>query len=238
MNEKIILIFKGIIVLLLGYILGFMLGGLLGDLFNFSLNDRMTMQRVTISTIRIILAIGILKIDLFQKTNFLKCSLKIMAITIFISFIINNNFSFHLFKYNMIFGNFSYALSEEIFYRAILFTILYKIFVKSKKSFLIASIIGSLFFAFAHFFNIINNSQSFKYTIVQVFFAFVIGMFLCLLYKVSNNIIFPILTHFVIDLVASCSPSVNIDLNIIISVIVFLLVSYLIYSLIYKKLEI
>lgn len=94
------------------------------------------------------------------------------------------------------------GLFEEFYFRVLVFTLLCSFY---KKNLFKISILTSLLFAAVHISNLILNSYTFNGVLLQIMFAFAMGLFLQIVFINSKNIYIPALIHFFIDFNASFS---------------------------------
>jgi len=125
------------------------------------------------------------------------------------------------------------AFVEEVLFRGIILKILLK------KSYIKAIVGSSLLFSLAHILNTlqVNNLNM---IFIQVLYAFIIGAILSILVIKTNNIIFPIIFHYINNVMRSLNPN-GIDTNsLLVTYLMFAIaifyMGYLVYSI--KKLKI
>ena len=94
------------------------------------------------------------------------------------------------------------GLFEEFYFRVLVFTLLCSFY---KKNLFKITILTSLLFAAVHISNLILNSYTFNGVLLQIMFAFAMGLFLQIVFINSKNIYIPALIHFFIDFNASFS---------------------------------
>ena len=129
------------------------------------------------------------------KVRFKKINFSFSLLTILISFSITSLLN-SLFNYNILEKSFSFnivtflstvivgPIIEEIIFRYLIFDL-----IKEKRSTFDSALITSIIFALVHF------------DIKKMIFAFVIGLILNKIYIKTNNIVYPIMGHIIINLV-------------------------------------
>ena len=121
------------------------------------------------------------------------------------------------------------AFVEETIFRGIIVKILFK------KGYIKAIIGSSLLFSFAHILNTLQTN-SLKMIIVQILYAFIIGMVLSVLVIRTKNIIFPIIFHYINNIMTSLNPiGLNNTSTIVTYTMFFIAILYLSYLLYSRK---
>lgn len=101
----------------------------------------------------------------------------------------------------LVFG-FNAALTgmlEEFTLRGTVLPLMLKHFSKSKHAFFKAMLLSSLLFGIAHFIGLVRHPDNFLGILSQVIFAIGIGFFLAALLFRTQNIVAPIIVHFLIN---------------------------------------
>ncbi|MBS3768334.1 MAG: CPBP family intramembrane metalloprotease [Candidatus Cloacimonetes bacterium] len=115
------------------------------------------------------------------------------------------------------------AFVEETIFRGLILQLL------SKKGLLPAIFGSSILFSIAHLMNTLrgNNLES---TIIQILYALIIGIILAILVIRTKNIFFPIIYHYINNLVSSFNINAEMNLSLIINYSMFFIASiYAIY---------
>lgn len=94
-------------------------------------------------------------------------------------------------------GAFAVGLCEELIFRGVIFNKLQELLHGWKKVYLVSALLSSCVFGLIHFENLIE--QSFIGTVMQVYFAFAIGLCLCGIYLFSGTLLIPVLLHGIVD---------------------------------------
>ncbi|MCF8002310.1 MAG: CPBP family intramembrane metalloprotease [Halanaerobiales bacterium] len=137
---------------------------------------------------------------------------------------IRSNLSFQAIIYLLIYMAIV-AFVEETIFRGIILKILIK------KSYIKAIIGSSFLFSLAHILNTLQ-SNNLKMIIIQISYAFIIGMILSILVIRTNNIILPIIFHYINNIMTSLNPSgVNNISNVVTYTMFFIAILYLSYLL-------
>lgn len=121
------------------------------------------------------------------------------------------------------------AFVEEVIFRGVIVKTLFKTgYMKA--------IIGSSFlFSLSHILNTLQTNNL-KMIIVQILYAFIIGMILSVLVIRTNNIIFPIIFHYINNIMTSLNPSGLNNISTIVTYSMFFIaIFYLSYLLYVKK---
>ncbi|RYZ22683.1 MAG: CPBP family intramembrane metalloprotease [Chitinophagaceae bacterium] len=88
---------------------------------------------------------------------------------------------------------------EEFTIRGTVLPLMLKHFSKSKHTFFKAMLLSSLLFGIAHFIGLVRHPDNFSGILSQVIFAIGIGFFLAALLFRTQNIVAPIIVHFLIN---------------------------------------
>lgn len=99
------------------------------------------------------------------------------------------------------------ALNEELIFRGVLFPL----FKKSHTTFL-SMLYSSLIFGAIHLLNI-NSLASIPYILIQVLYCFALGMLFSFLYMHTENILIPILFHFLFNVINDTWVSNHFDIS-------------------------
>ena len=94
-------------------------------------------------------------------------------------------------------GAFFIGLCEELIFRGVIFNKLQELLTGRKNVFLVSALVSSCVFGLIHFENLIE--QTFIGTVMQVYFAFAIGLCFCGIYLFSGTLLIPILLHGIVD---------------------------------------
>ena len=94
-------------------------------------------------------------------------------------------------------GAFSVGLCEELFYRGVIFNKVQALLSGRKSVFLVSALLSSCVFGLTHFENLIE--QSLIGTVMQVYYAFGMGLCFCGIYLFSGTLLIPILLHGIVD---------------------------------------
>ena len=94
-------------------------------------------------------------------------------------------------------GAFSVGLCEELIFRGVIFNKLQDLLSGRKNVFLVSALVSSCVFGLVHFENLLE--QTFIGTVMQVYFAFAIGLCFCGIYLFSGTLLIPILLHGTVD---------------------------------------
>lgn len=125
------------------------------------------------------------------------------------------------------------AFVEETVFRGIIFKILLK------KSYIIAIVGSSFLFSLAHILNTLQ-SNNLKMIIIQILYAFIIGVILSILVIKTNNIIYPIIFHYINNMMTSLNPTgvstISSSVTYLMFAIAIFYMSYLIFSI--KKMKV
>lgn len=117
------------------------------------------------------------------------------------------------------------AFVEEIVFRGIILRIL------SRKGIITAIFGSSIMFSVAHLMNTLQ-AKNLESTIIQTLYAFIIGVILAILVIKTNNIILPIIYHYINNVVSSINTNNETLLDLIITYLMFTLaIIYAVYLL-------
>lgn len=158
-------------------------------------NMHIFMNKEGLFIIFISLIIYLFYLIVHYKVRFKKIKFSFSLLTILISFSITSLLN-SLFNYNILEKSFSFnivtflstvivgPIIEEIIFRYLIFDL-----IKEKRSTFDSALITSIIFALVHF------------DIKKMIFAFAIGLILNKIYIKTNNIVYPIMGHIIINLV-------------------------------------
>lgn len=99
------------------------------------------------------------------------------------------------------------ALNEELVFRGVLFPLF-----KKKYSTFISMLYSSFIFGTIHLLNI-NSLASIPYILIQVLYCFALGMLFSFLYMHTENILIPILFHFLFNVINDTWVSNHFDIS-------------------------
>ncbi|TYC50538.1 CPBP family intramembrane metalloprotease [Weissella muntiaci] len=91
------------------------------------------------------------------------------------------------------------GVSEELILRGIILVALINLFRDRRYSNLISINLSSMVFALLHLLNLFSSSSSFTMTVGQVIYAYMLGVFLSVLFISSGSLLMPIISHILID---------------------------------------
>ena len=177
-------------------------------LSKFGFPDRVVSE-IILKTIFITITIYlILKFNLFRK-KFITSNLVMTILFFLFLFFISINYvtkissefeiTFHK-NFLFIVNTLLTGIFEELLFRLFLFVGIYKYLFNFEYDNLVKTIIvTSLIFGLAHISNFFNQDYDKSSVIVQIIFAFGIGIFFQSLFIYSKNILIPIILHFVVN---------------------------------------
>lgn len=145
------------------------------NMFNYSNNNK----RITIKTLLLCLPFIIVALNNFPYASYLQGTL-VLDCKLY-------EFILYLVMCVLI------STFEELIFRKLLFLSILKQ-TKTKKRYLYSITLSSFIFAVLHLINLIGGA-SFLPTLLQVGYSFLIGMMLCLILLISNNIVLCIIIH-------------------------------------------
>ena len=92
------------------------------------------------------------------------------------------------------------AIIEELYVRGLLLNLIEKICHKSKNSTLIGIVVSSVVFGLGHIFGVLG--EPILIIITKVVWTIAMGMYFGVIYKKTNNLLIPIILHFIINICA------------------------------------
>lgn len=147
----------------------------------------------------------IYQVHLFGQTNF-KIGIESIGVGLIIVLLLNNDFTHfientsHLL--NDLFATLVIGIFEETIFRVVVIFIIGVIFYNLKLKVYWKIYLSSLIFALAHLENMLSVGQSLQQTIIQIGYSFCLGTIFAISYLVTKNILYPMVLHFLADLIS------------------------------------
>jgi len=159
-----------------------------------------------------------------------------VLITICLTLIINNEFSYLSFRFSYIYIALMAGASEEVLFRGILFYFVDYFHLKEDRKTVLKIYVSTIVFSLAHLYNIISINQNVTQTLIQMIYALCLGSVFAICYVNTKNIFFSIFAHSISvllsEVIGKSGLTTNISLNsnnfilIVVLVVITIFVNY------------